>query len=163
MRFDYVLRCIARTGCVRAEQRFHLVWLWRCSGTGVFRHLRGEVSSADIIWYFRHFQDDEWGPFSDAGAQDFDFPPSTAPAADNPFAPRENLTPADWAAEFRREGTPEAPPPDDDGDDTSSSGGRDDEGTPTFGTSPTASFGTSPPAPFVDLGDVVAAAHRRRP
>jgi len=46
--------------------------------------------------------DNDWGPFSDSAQSAFEFT-STASASVNDSA-QENLTPADWAAEFRRGG-----------------------------------------------------------
>ncbi|EPQ26944.1 uncharacterized protein PFL1_05578 [Pseudozyma flocculosa PF-1] len=112
-------------------------------------------------------QDDEWGPFADPADGDpnktsFDFPSTSTSAAGNPFA--QNLTPADWSAQFRREGTPDAPFVDDDDSSSSngSSSGGDNDGTGANRDGDT---------PFVDLldpstlrrTDVVAQTHARRP
>ncbi|PWN52971.1 SAPS-domain-containing protein [Violaceomyces palustris] len=110
--------------------------------------------------------EDEWGPFADPGESNFDFPSSSTVAGGsgtNPFS--QNLTPADWSAQFRREGTPDIPMGgDDDDDDEDSSIGSDNEDRSS--TSP-----KDGDTPFVDLldhstlrrQDVVAAAHARRP
>ncbi|PWZ00209.1 SAPS-domain-containing protein, partial [Testicularia cyperi] len=145
--------------------------------------------------------DDDWGPFADptdsgdmgddasGAAQTFDFTSgSGASMASNPFA--ENLTPADWSAQFRREYHDEDGvngANDEDEDDEDEGDGDDDDtrnahetdsntiaGEQALSKSPSATSTGSKDGdtPFVDLldpskirsdVDVVAKAHARRP
>ncbi len=117
-------------------------------------------------------EDDDWGPFSDAnasgGTQTLGSTSSNA-ATSNPFA--ENLTPADWAAQFRREYHDEEgssavqgadSDDDEDDDDTNNEVGEADGSAQpdTLSSSP-----LSPKALAAMVGDVdvVSKAHARRP
>ena len=130
-------------------------------------------------------EDDDWGPFADpsdvnsAGAtQSFDFTSSNAANQNsNPFT--ENLTPADWSAQFRREYHDEelaGGVQDEDSDDEDVTEGAEDNavGTgPTSGdvdASSTARLSSSPLSPkgidassLASGSDVINKAHARRP
>ena len=140
-------------------------------------------------------EDDDWGPFadpSDANAggatQSFDFTSSAAGGGNsnsNPFA--ENLTPADWSAQFRREYHEEESTGGEQDEDDSEDGEEDDEDereeesgvtrsetieTPAKSTASddvegTSALSSSPLSPTgidaASLPDVVSKAHARRP
>ncbi|EST04957.1 SIT4 phosphatase-associated protein family [Kalmanozyma brasiliensis GHG001] len=114
-------------------------------------------------------EDDDWGPFadpSDGGAggatQSFDFTSGGGSSNANPFA--ENLTPADWSAQFRKEyheeertgGEQDSGSDDDEDEDEDETGTEKDESA--LSTSPLPGTSTFAPAT-----DVVSKAHARRP
>ncbi|SPO26502.1 related to SAP155 - SIT4-associating protein [Ustilago trichophora] len=142
-------------------------------------------------------EDDDWGPFadpSDANAggatQSFDFTSSAAAANSNnsnPFA--ENLTPADWAAQFRREyheeertgGEQDDDSEDDDDDDedededeveateskpdaavTESEPDHAEPTASTLSSSPISPKGIDPSS-FATGSEIISKAHARRP
>lgn len=98
--------------------------------------------------------DDEWGPFADSSQSAFEFT-STASVTTNTKTYQENLTPADWAAEFRRGGaTTLSDMPDDsnvdndsDSDEANSVQGRDDYSASS--TDSEDNYGDD--SPYVDL------------
>ena len=142
-------------------------------------------------------EDDDWGPFadpSDANAggatQSFDFTSSAAANSNsNPFA--ENLTPADWSAQFRREYHEEertGGEQDDDSDEDEDEDDDDDEKeedddeekdeaamtqtTPAESSQPAAAatLSSSPlspkgidPSSFATGSEIISKAHARRP
>lgn len=145
-------------------------------------------------------EDDDWGPFADPSdgnargtTQSFDFTSSAAASAPdnnpNPFA--ENLTPADWSAQFRRDFEENSSRHDIDSDDDEDDDEEEEQeeqeeqesdanqatpiGIPTKpiddGAKETSAFSSSPLSPPKSFDatslssgiDVVSKAHARRP
>ncbi|CBQ73707.1 related to SAP155-SIT4-associating protein [Sporisorium reilianum SRZ2] len=123
-------------------------------------------------------EDDDWGPFadpSDAGAgaatQSFDFTSSAVAGAGgsaNPFA--ENLTPADWSAQFRREYHEEERTGGEQDEDDSDDGDEDDDEEGDKEAKSGSALSSSPRSPkgldaalAASGSDVVSKAHARRP
>ncbi|PKI85523.1 hypothetical protein MVES1_000340 [Malassezia vespertilionis] len=112
-----------------------------------------QLGDADAIADGQMPDDDGWGPFADSNAG-FNMVSAGASntSANIPTTSQENLTPADWAAEFRREATASiessAVENDSDSDSTGSSTHRDDkEGASSTDSDENA----GDESPFVDL------------
>lgn len=94
----------------------------------------------------------EWGPFNESAPSAFEFT-STANVTTNTEVYQENLTPADWAAEFRRDACLTDMPADpaidndSDSDDMGSSAQRDDRSA----SSTDSEDNVGEESPFVDL------------
>lgn len=91
--------------------------------------------------------ENDWGPFSDSAQSAFEFTSTASVSVDEPT--QENLTPADWAAEFRRGGIAEisnAPIDNDSDSDDMGMQARDDVSAETDSDE---NMGDD--SPFVDL------------
>nr|CDI54127.1 related to SAP155-SIT4-associating protein [Melanopsichium pennsylvanicum 4] len=130
-------------------------------------------------------EDDDWGPFADpsdadhgGATQSFDFTSSTGATGNNsnPFA--ENLTPADWSAQFRREYHEEESTGGERDDDDSDDNDDDDEkgeeevtneikhleaaNDTALASSPLSPKGIDPSS-FATGAEILGKAHARRP